>query len=374
MRFIRRKFYWFTAPMLCFILFQVYASAQTPTPTPEEKTPSVEEKSQAANSQTQNANSENQPAKPKQKTGINLVHFGDLIDVDVLGSTEYDWRGSLNPEGFLNGINFVEEPIYGLCRTEEEIAQDVAKGFSKLLRNPQVVVKIIDRSGRPFSVLFGAVKTSQRFQIQRQVRLNELLILSGGITEKASGEIQILRPPNMSCEASKPDDTENESLKAENKEKFIPASQNADSQFINIKISDLLKGKPEANPFIYSGDTITVKEAESVYVIGGVGNPKQVIATPQLTVSRAIAAAGGFTKDADPKKITIFRREKEGTKLIEVNFEKIDASPEEDIVLQPLDIVDVARRGSEKRKFPPVINVIENSQGKNANPPLKIID
>ena len=27
-----------------------------------------------------------------------LIHFGDIIDVDVIGSTEYDWRGTLNAE------------------------------------------------------------------------------------------------------------------------------------------------------------------------------------------------------------------------------------------------------------------------------------
>ena len=29
-----------------------------------------------------------------------LIHFGDVIDVDVVGSLEFDWRGGLTPEGF----------------------------------------------------------------------------------------------------------------------------------------------------------------------------------------------------------------------------------------------------------------------------------
>ena len=368
MRIFPRNFYNLSVVIFYLILLQISAAGQTPTPTPE-NIPANEE-----NTQTEIPKVETPTSTPKSQKAENLVHFGDLIDVDVLGSAEYDWRGKLNPEGFLNGINFVEEPIYGLCRTEEEIALEIAKGFSKILKNPQVAVRIIDRSGRPVSVLFGAIKTSLRFQIQRPVRLNELLILSGGITEKASGEIQILRPPSMSCEAKPIKETESETPNGDSKEKFIQAKQNTESQFIKIKISDLLKGKLEANPFIYSGDSITVLEAEPVYIIGGVASPKQIIATPQLTVSRAIAAAGGFTKDADSKRIIVFRREKRETKLIEVNFEKIETLTEEDIILQPLDIIEVIRRGGEKSKFSPIINVVENSSGRNLNPPLKIID
>jgi len=32
---------------------------------------------------------------------IDRVHQGDIIDVDVVGSFEFDWRGGLNPEGFI---------------------------------------------------------------------------------------------------------------------------------------------------------------------------------------------------------------------------------------------------------------------------------
>ena len=50
------------------------------------------------------------------------IHYGDLIDVDVIGSTEYDWRGTLNPEGFLDGMERLDEPVYALCRSVEDVA------------------------------------------------------------------------------------------------------------------------------------------------------------------------------------------------------------------------------------------------------------
>ena len=137
--------------------------------------------------------------RPKKLEAEDLIHHGDIIDVDVLGSVEYDWRGEVTQEGFLTGVNFLEKNIYAVCRTEESLAKEIAVGYSKLLNNPSVVVKILDRSKRPVSALYGAVSLPQRFKLKRKVFLNELLILSGGFTERASGEIQILRQPNTNC-------------------------------------------------------------------------------------------------------------------------------------------------------------------------------
>ena len=171
-----------------------------------------------------------------------LVHLGDTIDIDVLGSAEYDWRGMLTPEGFLSGLDFIEEPVFAQCKTESEIAEAVAKGYSKLLRNPKVVVRVVDRSKRPVSTIFGAIKKAQRFQIQRPVFLLELIVLSGGLTDRTSGEIQIFRPKNVSCaeiyRSQQTKDSEDAS-----REIFLQASQTNGSETINVKISELLKEK-----------------------------------------------------------------------------------------------------------------------------------
>lgn len=329
----------------CLLLLQGFVFAQTPVATP-----------------------------PDGETEANkTIHFGDLIDVDVVGSVEYDWRGTITPEGFLSGIDFVEEPIYALCRTEDDIARQVEKAYGKLLRAPKVVVRVLDRSGRPVSVLYGAVKTPQRFQIQRSVRLNELIILSGGITERASGEIQIFRPQYLSCQPEKKSDETKAASDDEKRTSFVSTRQDNGSTYINIKITDLLAGKTEANPLILTGDIVTILEAEPIYIIGGVANPKQISSRSQMTVSRAIATAGGLTKDADPAKINIFRRGGRENKIIEIDLDAIKAEKAEDVVLQAFDIVDVPQKGKSKRKFPPVIRATDGE--KNAlNLPLRIVD
>ena len=94
--------------VLCIFVWQTWTIAQNPT---------------------QNANPE---IKLQTNEELNLLHFGDLLDVDVVGSFEYDWRGTLTPEGFINGLDALENRIYGLCRSEEDVAKDIAAGFSKI--------------------------------------------------------------------------------------------------------------------------------------------------------------------------------------------------------------------------------------------------
>ena len=308
------------------------------------------------------------------KIEAGLIHLGDLIEVDVIGSTEYDWRGALNPEGYLNGIDFVESPIYALCRSEEAVAADVAKGYGRLLRNPQVSVRILDRSNRPQAVLYGAIKTPQRFQIKRPVFLNEMIVVSGGFTDKVSGEIQIFRQQNLNCFAVIGDKSSPTAGTEIGSEKFVTASQAKGSKYINIKISDLLTGKKESNPQILDGDIVTVLEAQPIYIIGGVSNPKQISSRAQITITRAIDSAGGLTKNADSKKITLFRREGTETKIIEIDLDKIKAKQAEDINLQAFDVVEVTQNGAGKRKFPPIVKVLGAAE-KNADKlPLRIIE
>jgi protein involved in polysaccharide export with SLBB domain len=104
------------------------------------------------------------------------VHYGDVIDVDFVGGFEFDWRGGLTPEGYLDGLDAIDGPIYGLCLTEAEIATAVRKIYSKILRDPEVVVKIVDKSNRALARLNGAVKSSARFKLMRAVTLRVLFV------------------------------------------------------------------------------------------------------------------------------------------------------------------------------------------------------
>lgn len=307
-----------------------------------------------------------QEFKTKNETD-QLIHFGDLIEVDIIGGNDFDWRGTLNPEGFLDGIEFVDEPIYALCQDEKTVAAQIVKGYSKILRNPQVVVKILDKSGRAVSYLYGAVKFPQRFQITRPVRLNELLILSGGLDERASGEIQLLRTNSLNC-------LENNNKNTDKKAETLNVKDDLQgTKLLKINVLEMLKGYEESNPIILNGDIITVSEAEPIYVVGGVENPRKINARTEMTITRAISSAGGFAKNANLKNIVIYRRNKSETQVIEVDFDKIKNDAAEDIVLKKFDILEIGVNGEEKKRFSPYVKIIE-TQNKPLELPLRIVE
>jgi protein involved in polysaccharide export with SLBB domain len=281
----------------------------------------------------------------------NLIHQGDLIDVDFIGSTEFDWRGSINPEGFLDGIGFAKNPVNALCRSEELVAADIANLFADTLRNPKVVVKIIDRSNRSLAYIYGAIMHPQKLKLKRKIRLNELVVLSGGITEKFSGEIQIIRPSKVTCESNSNDETE----------------------VLNIKIADLLRGNEESNPFLRLGDIITFREAESIYVTGGVLNPKEVSFREKLTLGRAIATAGGLSANVILKRITIFRRTNGVSETIVVDSSLIISKKFEDIELQKYDIIEISSN-LDSNSLPPIVRGFGEKRSENANLPVRIIE
>jgi len=278
------------------------------------------------------------PTPDRQQSAENdLIHYGDLIDVDVVGSLDGDWRGSVSPEGFIQGLIYAPDPIYALCKTERAVAEEITTQYSRNLKDPKVVVRVLDRSGRAATLLLGAVRNQQRFKLRRDVHLNELLALSGGITDAASGEITIARPTELNCFANNNDQSK--------------------VTLMRFTISQLLSGESAYNPIVLSGDIITVAEASPIYVIGGVNNPRQISSREEMTVSRAILSAGGLAKEAIESDITIYRRDGKDAKSISVDLKKIKGKQQDDVILKPFDIIDVGQKGRGKPKFAPSVNV-----------------
>ena len=283
---------------------------------------------------------------------LSKVHQGDLVDIHIQGFIEYDWRGRLNPEGYFDGFDRLPNPIYAQCRSIDDIAADISKGFAAILRDPKAEVRIIDSSKRAFAVLDGAVKVPQRFQIRRPIRLNEMIIHSGGLTERSSGEILVTRPNGLSC--------------------FEEPIDKASRTF-TIRIADLLAGDAKSNPMIVSGDLVVVSEALPVYLLGAVGTQGKLDFRADLTLSRAIDSAGGTTKQGVLDRVNIYRRGGDSS-VISVDLNKIRANELEDVKLRPFDIIDVPFKGRPPKRLPPVIEDLDNENERRSKLPVKIIE
>lgn len=263
-----------------------------------------------------------------------LLGPGDLLDVRVFGQPDLNAIAEVDSEGNVSSLPFLETPIRARCRTEKEVQKDIAAAYAKYLKNPQVSVRISERKSRPPATVFGAVRQATRVQMQRKVRLNELMAASGGFTERAAGTIQILHTEPVMC----PEPGEEAEAAAIDGTK-IPLQI--------VKISELRAGKPEANPMIRPGDYILVTEAEPVYITGSVNSPQGVFMREQLTLGRALAMVGGVRKEAKISDVRIYRQ-KPGTsdqETIRVDYAAIKKNKTPDILLQAYDIVEVPEAG-----------------------------
>lgn len=264
-----------------------------------------------------------------------LLGPGDVLDIRVFGQPDLSTSAAqIDSDGNLSSLPFLETPIPAKCRTDKEVQKDIATAYAKFINNPQVSVRIAERNSRQPATVFGAVRQSTRVEMKRKVRLNEIVAVSGGFTERASGTIQILHTEPLMC----PEPGEEEMAKPIDGTK-IPLQI--------VKISELRAGKIEANPVIRPGDYVLVTEAEPVYITGAVASPNGVYLREQLTLTRALAMVGGARKEAKLNDVVIYRQ-KPGSidqDIIHVDVAAIKKNQKPDVVLQAYDVVEVKEAG-----------------------------
>ena len=266
----------------------------------------------------------------KQASQPYLLGPGDIVEVRVFGQ-DLSSNAQVDADGNLSSLPFLD-PIPAKCRSEREVQKDIAIAYSRLIKEPQVSVRIIERNSRPPASISGAVRENGKVSVLRKQRLNEVIAASGGFTEKAAGTIQILHTEPVLCPEA-----------GEDAESF--AIDGTTIPFEVVKISDLQKGS--SNPIIRPGDLILVTEAEPVYITGSVVAPGGILMRDQLTLSRALAMVGGTRPDANISEIRIYRQKPGSTEqdIIKVNFAAVKKNEQPDVFLKPYDVIDVSENG-----------------------------
>ena len=257
---------------------------------------------------------------------------GDVLEVRVARAPELsrdavrvDQSGSIR-------MPMLDVDIPAACQTEGELAQNIARLYRKYKNDPHVDVFVKEFQSQPVAVI-GAVHGAAQFKMQRRVRLLELLSLAGGPTDSAGQSVQIVHAgKGPICQQ--------------------PGSSGTDgndaSAFVTYTLKDTLHGLPEANPFVQPGDIIQVPLADQVFVLGNVRKPSAIPLKEPLTVSRAIAIAGGTAPSTKKDKVRILRQLPGSTQKQEiyVDLTAIEKNKATDVALMPNDVVDVPISGT----------------------------
>jgi polysaccharide export outer membrane protein len=252
---------------------------------------------------------------------------GDVLTIIVSKAKELSMEAVRVDQRGMIRIPMIDEPVLAACKTEIELATQIATLYLEYKNNPSVEVFVKDFQSRPVAVM-GAVDKPGQFRLQRQVRLLEVLSFAGGPTEKAGRVIDVIHAGGPSICA-----------------KGTEGGAGSELEGLAVyKLDETLKGKEGANPFIQPGDVISVPEADQVFVVGYVYQPRSIaLKDKPITVTRAIAMAGGPQRDASTSNVRIVRQAREGTakQEIAVDLKAIMKQKAEDITLLPNDIVEV---------------------------------
>ena len=276
--------------------------------------------SKPATTQTVSSPEPRSPENQRYRIGA-----GDLLDIHILNRPNLS-RDSVRVDGSgMIRMPLIDSDIQAACKSEGELAKEISTRYLKFYRNAQVDVFVKEFHAREVA-LIGAVNQQGRYQMQRRIRLLELLTFAKGPSDKAGQTINIIRGPRTDLCTSNSD----------------PADDAGG--FIILRLNDTLRGEERANPYMEAGDIVSIPEADQGYVVGNVYHPQAIPMKEPLTVSHAIAVAGGPLRDSRTDKVHIISQVpgSGGKSELYVSLKDIASKKTEDVLLRPNDVVEVS--------------------------------
>lgn len=238
----------------------------------------------------------------------------DLVQVQVFEVPELNVERRVNENGTINLPLIGDVEAAGL--TQEELSSRLKTLLeSKYVQRASTNVEVREFRSKPISVI-GAVKQPGNLAFSGRWTLLEAITAAGGLAESHGKLIYVLR-----------------------------RADNGLSDQIAIDADDLfVRADPRVNIPIFANDLINVSPVVevTVYCLGEVGKPGALTfkSTERISVLAVIARAGGLT-DRAGSKILVRRAQSAGGPEITVDYKRLLAGKEPDVLLAEGDVVVV---------------------------------
>lgn len=244
-----------------------------------------------------------------QKNSSSLqLGVGDLVEMTVYDVPELTTKTRISSSGDIYCALIGPTRVAGL--TTEEAAGVIQKRLSAYLKDPYVSLFVAEYASQGASLL-GEVNKPGVYPVMGDQHLFDLISASGGLTERAGHSITVTHR----SDPAKP---------------------------VTVPLSRNLSDNPESNIKVFPGDTIVVRKAEIVYVVGDVSRPSGLLMDASgLTVLQAVALAGGTTRTAKLSGVKILHKTPAGMIETPVELKKIMQAKAPDLSLEANDILIV---------------------------------
>jgi polysaccharide biosynthesis/export protein len=241
-------------------------------------------------------------AGPEYRIGID-----DIIAISIFDQKDLDQVVTVRPDGKVSLLLVGEVEAGGL--TVAELASRLTTQYGRTIRAAQVSVTVREIRSRPVFFPANVVRPGTIQLTQDLTVLQALSAVGGAIATADLESAYVLRGQTR-----------------------MP---------VNLQAM-LQKGDMSQNIKLQPGDIVVLPNADFVYVQGEVKTPGQVKYTKGLTVTTAIAGAGGVTPLASLRRVRIVRGDGPKKQILNVNVNDILNDPNaKDVPLMPNDVITV---------------------------------
>lgn len=201
-------------------------------------------------------------------------------------------------------------PAAGL--TISALEQSLQQRYEKYLHNPQVGVRVMEYRGQRILVM-GAVRNPGVFQLTGPKTLTDLLVMAGGVTDKAGNQAHIYRQG--------PD----------GRQSYV------------IDLLALARSGGVANMPVQAGDVINVPQAGMFFVDGAIRRPGSYPLGRSYTLTQALATAGGVIEELAKMSAIAIMRRRDGSEAerILINLSDVMAGGVSDPQIDADDVIFV---------------------------------
>ena len=240
---------------------------------------------------------------------------GDVLRVSVYDNPDLSQEVTIAADGAFSYplIGRVQAAGLPVPQLESLLAKRFADGY---LVSPQVGVTVTQHKSQQVYVM-GAVSKPGPYPLQRQTTLLEALSAAGGPTPEAGFEVILTHAADQQA---LPSGTSKVSAAAHGQ----PA--------MRVSLEQLMAGGVPQRIALQDGDVVYVPTAAFVYLSGEIQHPGRYRLEKETTIQKAVTLAGGFTKFAATKSMTVQRM---------VNGKRLDFQAGPDDLLQAEDVVVV---------------------------------
>ena len=244
--------------------------------------------------------------------GDYLLGSGDLLNITVFETEDLNTVVRVSSRGVINVPLLGDVSVVNL--TAAEVEQKIEDLYRKdYLHDPHVSIYIKEHLSKQIT-LVGAVGNPGTFDYVAQRRLLDVLAIGGGLKEEAGSFA------------------------------FVTRMEHKSGKSVNymIDLDDLVRnGNMTHNHIILGGDVIFIPESGQCFVDGAVRKPGTYSLESNMTITEAIALAGGLAGYADDDSIKLIRYIGRGKprQIVSLSYSDLQAGVGDTLILKDQDVI-----------------------------------